>query len=185
MKSFKAILSESGKTYSFKIGLAGSLPDDVDKKLEVALKKFDAQSISKGKSTPIQERPLDFPRLQNTEVTYYDIELRYPTTTQVLQEYLGQQCCIHQSYIIVRSPGEPQEAYQAEKSDDPYESILNTEEMGGESAQESVGGSRIMSLLQELEKSREENHHDPAAAAPQGNSADISSEENSKSTIGS
>lgn len=185
MKSFKRILSESGKTYPFKVGLAGPLPDDVNEKMETALKKFDAKSISTGKKTPIQERPLDFPQLQNMEVTYYEIELRYPTTTQVLQEYLGQQCCIHQSYIIVRSPGEPQEAYQEDNTNEPYESILNTEDMGGDSAQESVGGSRVMSLLQELEKDRSDHDHNPADAAPQGKSADISSEDNSKSTIGS
>ena len=57
--------------------------------------------------------------------------------------------------------------------------------MGGESAQESVGGARIMDLLKELEIARKEREIDPMESAPKGESADIKDTENTKAVIGS
>ena len=185
MKSFKEFLTESKKTYEFKIGVAGELPEGFQDRFEESLKKFNLINVSAGKKTPIQERPLDFPQLQNTEVTYFEAEVEYPTTSQVMQEYVGKCCTIPQSHIIVRNANDPREEYQESKDDAPYETMLTTEEMGGESAQESVGGDRVMSLLKELEKVREENKHSGAEGAPVGESSDIDDTENTKSPIGS
>ena len=187
MKTFAEYLTESKKLYQFKIGIAGELPEDIEDNLETALKKFSVFNMTSGKRTPIAERPLDFPQLQNMEVTYYEADLQYPTTVQILQEYLGQMCRVPQSHIIVRNLNEPQERYQEESvdSDVPYESLLNTEDMGGESAQESVGESRVMELLKELEKARSEREVNPARGGPQGESQDISPNTETKSPIGS
>lgn len=185
VRSFEQILTESRKTYPFKIGVAGELPEDFTDKLETSLKKFGLKNLSTGKKTPIQERPLDFPQLQNMEVTYFDVELEYPTTVQVLQEYVGKCCAIHQSCIIVRNPNEPQERYQEEdKEETVYEPKLTNPDLGGESAQESVGQNRIMELLKELEIARKERGHNPAEAAPTGSSKDIGDAENTTSAIG-
>ena len=53
--------------------------------------------------------------------------------------------------------------------DTTYETKLTQEDMGGESAQENVGGNRVMDLLKELEVARKEREHDPSAAAPEAN----------------
>jgi hypothetical protein len=185
MKTFKDYLTESKKTYEFKIGIAGELPENIEDILETALQKYAVQNMSSGKRTPITERPLDFPQLQNVEVTYYETELQYPTTVQVLQEYLHWTTGIPHSHIIVRNMNEPQEQYQAPVEDKPYESLLNTEDMGGESAQESVGANRVMELLKELEKARSEREADPGRGGPQGDSEDITDKSNSTSPVGS
>ena len=180
-------LAESKKTYEFKVGVAGKLPEGFEDRLETAMQKFSVANMSTGKKTPIQERPLDFPQLQNMEVTYYEVEVNYPTTVQVLQEYVGKCCGIEQSHIIVRNINEPQEAYQAEASgQDTYEAKLTTEELESDpKAQQAVGGSRVMDLLKELESARKERDNDPMEGAPKGESADISDTENTKSTLGS
>ena len=185
MRSFKDILTESKKTYEFKIGVAGPLPEGFEDRMETALKKFNVSNMTSGKKTPIQERPLDFPQLQNMEVTYFELAVEYPTTSQVLQEYVGNCCGVHQSYIIVRNANDPREEYQDTDDSAPYESMLTKEDMGGESAQDNVAGSRVMSLLKELETARKEHEHDGAAGAPKGESKDIDESENTKSTIGS
>ena len=41
MKTFTQILTESKKTYQFKIGLAGEMPEGFQDKLETVLQKFD------------------------------------------------------------------------------------------------------------------------------------------------
>ena len=92
MRKFNEILTEAKKTYEFKVGIAGDCPDECMQRMKMALEKYDVVNITAGKKTPIQERPLDFPQLQNTEVTYFEAEVNYPTTPQVLQEYLGK-CC--------------------------------------------------------------------------------------------
>jgi hypothetical protein len=63
--------------------------------------------------------------------------------------------------------------------------MLTTEDMGGESGQESVGNNRVMDLLKELEKARKEKDNDPMEGAPVGESKDIDDSENAKSPIGS
>ena len=185
MRSFTQVLTESKKTYEFKIGVAGPLPEGFEDTLETIFKKFGANNLTSGKKTPIQERPLDFPQLQNMEVTYFELGVEYPTTSQVLQEYVGKCCGIDQAYIIVRNINDPREEYQEIKDNAPYETMLTKEDMGGESAQENVAGSRVMSLLKELETARKENEHSGAEGAPVGESKDIDDSENTKSTIGS
>lgn len=156
MKNFADYLTESKKTYDFKIGVAGELPENFEDMLETSLQKYGCSNIAAGKTTPIQERPLDFPQLENCEATYFEISCTYPTTSQVLQEYIGQCCGVKQSHIIVRNPNEPQELYQEETSSDVYVAKLTVEELEGESAQESVGEDRVMNLLKELETARKE-----------------------------
>jgi hypothetical protein len=184
MRSFREILTESKKTYEFKLGFAGELPEGFTDRLEMGLKKFGLVSVSSGKKTPIQENPLDFPQLQNMEVTYYDAEVEYPTTSQVLEDYLSDLCVVPHSHVIVRNANDPRIEYQETKDDAPYEAMLTTEELGGESAQESVGVNRVMDLLKELETARKENKHNGAEGAPVGESQDISDEENTKAVVG-
>lgn len=184
MRSFTEILTESKKTYEFKIGVAGPLPEGFEDTLETILKKYGASNLTSGKKTPIQERPLDFPQLQNMEVTYFEVAVEYPTTSQVLQEYVGKCCGVDQAYIIVRNVNDPREEYQETVDDAPYEAMLTKEDMGGETAQEDVAGARVMSLLKELETARKENEHSGAEGAPVGESSDIGDAENTKAVVG-
>jgi hypothetical protein len=184
MRSFKDILTESKKTYEFKLGFAGELPEGFTDRLEMGLKRFGLVNVSTGKKTPIQEKPLDFPQLQNMEVTYFEAEVEYPTTTQVLEEYLSNLCVFPKSHVIVRNANDPRIDYQENKEDTVYEPMLTTEDMGGESAQDQVAGNRIMDLLKELEVARKEREHDGAAGAPTGESKDIGDTENTNPVLG-
>ena len=184
MKNFAEYLTESKKTYEFKIGVAGDLPDQFEDKVETCLQKYGLTNMTAGKKTPIQERPLDFPQLENMEVTYYEVELTYPTTSRVLQEYVGQCCTVPQSNIIVRNPNEAQELYQKEDTDETYDVLLTQEDMAGESAQNDVGVNRKMDLLKELETARKERSSDYVGEGPVGDSKDIDASENTKSPVG-
>lgn len=185
MRSFKDILTESKKTYKFLVRVAGDLPEGFAKQLETNLKKFDLVSVSSGKRTPIQERPLDFPQLQNIEVHTFETEVKYPTTPQVLENYLTDNCMTQKGYLIVRVPGEPLEQIQTHTEESPYQSILQTEDMGGDTAQSSVAGNRVMDLLKELETARKEREIDPVEGMTKGQSKDMGDKTNSKSPIGS
>jgi len=186
MKNFVEYLTEAQKTYKFKVRVAGDLPEGFADRLESALSKYDIVGISAGKKTPISEKPLDFPQLQNIEVTHYDVEVNYPATAFILEQYLSVETGVGHSHIIVRGEHDPIERYQENTGEEkPYESLLNQEDLGGESAQDSVSTNRVMELLKELETARKERDIDPVEGIEPGKSKDISNEENAKSPIGS
>ena len=56
MKAFKEYLTESKKTYKFKVRVAGDLPENFADKLDRSLTKFEVISVSTGKKTPITEK---------------------------------------------------------------------------------------------------------------------------------
>jgi len=184
MKSFEQYLTESKKTYNFKIRVAGVVPEGFVDTMESALQKYDVINISAGKTTPITEKPMDFPQLQNMEITHWEAELNYPVTSHVLEHYLVQACDVTHSHIIVRGEFDPIEEYQGEVNTDPYETKLETEDMGGESAQQEVAAPRIMDLLKELETARQERGIDYTGGVKPGESKDIADVENSKSVVG-
>ena len=185
MKTFKDFLTESKKTYKFLVRIAGDLPENMNEKLNTYLEKFQVVNVSEPKRAPITESPMDFPQLQNVEVHTWEVEVQYPTTRQVMQEYLSSNCDVPDTHINVRTDGDPVEEQQNIKVDTTYEAMLNTEDMGGESAQADVAGERVMSLLKELEKARQEREIDATEGIKPGESSDITNEENATSVIGS
>ncbi|MBR20781.1 MAG: hypothetical protein CMA64_11670 [Euryarchaeota archaeon] len=185
---FEKYLNEAKKIYEFKIGVAGDLPEGFADRLETALQKFSVASISAGKKTPIQEKPLDFPQLSNCEVTYWDVGLNYPTTPQVLEEHIPMCCETDRAMVIVRTENDPRVEYQNQKEETPYQSKLETAEMGGsdDKAQEQVGSARVMGLLKELETAKKEKQNDPIAdVKPAPESKDIKEKIGTTSPVGS
>ena len=164
MSTFKDYLTESTKSYDYKIKIAGE-PKDIDKNaLESALQKFDLASMSAGKSTPIMTLPLDFPRLSNEQVTIFDVTTNYPESTRVMHEYLSDILRIPATHIVVKKPGEPSEEYQdemqvAKKSE--YATKLHDIEYKDApkvNADEHTGDKFNMSLLKELLKDKEDKY---------------------------
>ena len=53
MKKFTEFLTESQKTYKFKVRVAGELPEKFEDHMEMNLNKYEVINMSAGKSTPI------------------------------------------------------------------------------------------------------------------------------------
>lgn len=142
MKTFKEYLSESKKTYNFKIKVAGGFGKDQEDMLENLLARFSVSSFKKSGKTPIQQLPLDFPKIKNAEVNIYEVNLEYPTTQFELTEYLASELQITKDHIVVRRPDEPLEQYQQEVEhrkealllDSEYKELpkINTEDYYGD-----------------------------------------------------
>lgn len=193
MKSFKDYLTESKKTYAFKVKVAGDLPEGFDADIKSALEKFSVVKLGAGKRTPIQETPLDFPELKNKQVTVWEVEVNYPTTPQVLESYIAEVCGCSQSCIRVRAANEPSEQYQSAMLEPEKESdaLLNTD-YPKEDNQSLVGEKAKMSLLKELEKIKHGgeqytgvNDQLLADKAPVEKPADTVAEEGKVSPVGS
>jgi hypothetical protein len=156
MSLLKQYIVESVKTYNFKIKIAGDLKEDTVEKLNAALKKYDCDGVGKGKRTPIQESPLDFPEMKNTHVTIFDVECRYPVTSHVLTQYLSEKLQMSASCIRVRNPGEEAEIElnslaigRVGKSS--TEALLN-QPYDETNSQDLVGEKQKLNFLQELGK---------------------------------
>ena len=52
MKSFKAYLTESHKTYDFRLRIAGDLPDELQSKIKSVLEAYQVETISTPKPAP-------------------------------------------------------------------------------------------------------------------------------------
>ena len=167
MSTFKDYLTESTKSYDYKIKIAGDSRNIDKNALETALQKFDLASMSAGKTTPIMTLPLDFPALSNEQVTIFDVTTNYPESPRVMHEYLSDLLRIPATHIVVRKPGEPTEQYQdemqvAQKSE--YQNKLLDIEMKDApkvNAEEFHSTKANMGLLKELLKDREVNKDAP------------------------
>lgn len=156
MKSFAEYLTESKKTYGFLVKIAGDLPEGFEASMKTALERFSVAKLSKGKTTPIQETQLDFPGLKNEKVTVFDVEVHYPTTSQVLQNYLADSCKCNKDHIIVRGSLEggvscQEEENRNESKDKP---LIGQCDMPGSDNQGIVGEKQKMTMLKDLMKDK-------------------------------
>lgn len=125
MKQFKEYLSESKKQWTFRIKVAGNFDTERAKTMEALLGKFQVSKFKKVGVTPIQELPLDFPKIRNAEVSIFETVVDYPSTQMELHEYLCTSMGITKDALVVRSPNEPTERYQT--SITPHEGALLTD----------------------------------------------------------
>ena len=167
MSTFQKYLTESTKSYDYKIKIVGEIDKNFTTKMETALAKFEVAKMSAGKKTPIQTLPLDFPALSNESVTIFDVTTNYPASAREMKEYLGVHMNIPQTHIVVRKPGEPTEEYQEQMqvaTQSEYKNKLmdieykDSPEVNAEDFHSSKAN---MSLLKELLKDREENKDTP------------------------
>lgn len=152
MKSFLEYLTESKKTYSFKIKVAGDLEEGFEERLKSAMEKYSVASMSKGKRTPIQEMPLDFPKLKNTHVTTFDLEVYYPTTTQVLEAYICQTCGCAGDRCRVYTANEVAEQHQEEsnRKEAADKPLIGQCDPPPSNHQDLVGDKKVSSFLKDL-----------------------------------
>ena len=189
MKSFTQYLTESTKTYSFKLKVAGELDEGAQQKLQDALQKFSVVNLSKGKRTPIREVALDFPELENVSVTVWDVEIRYPTIQSVLEEYVSSALSIPLHCVKVRNLNEPLEQYQENMTSETTE-VLNDPTLEDVNGQELVGQSRVTGMLKDLINYKHTQYKGVnddilAKSLPEEKAAEKLEDQASKSPIGS
>ena len=78
MKPFAKYLTESEKTYNYRIKMVGDVPSMFVKELEAKLAQFDVVKISKIKTAPVRKEIPDFPAFPNQPMSIVDVEFRYP-----------------------------------------------------------------------------------------------------------
>lgn len=102
MESFKFYLERNKPTYKFKVKIAiDELTDHHIDKIETCLSKYELVSASKFKKTPIQDNPIDFANIKNLPVYISDIEIKYPSTCNQLQNIISEATKISAQAIAI------------------------------------------------------------------------------------
>jgi hypothetical protein len=156
MKSFKEYLVENKQVYEFKVKIAGDCPKDCSMLIKRALSKFQVESCSSGKSTPIQETQTDFPGLANVGVTMFDVCTSYPATSLEVQNLVAEHCGVPAGCIKVRNLKEQEEEELNHANDELSGEALIEKEYDKGTGQDKVGEKHTMSLLKELNKNKVE-----------------------------
>jgi len=109
MKSYKEYLTESKKVYEFKVKIAGDHPDNAVEQIKGSLAQFHVSKVSKGMTTPIQERHSEFPEHKNVGMTIYDVTTDYPATQLQIRDMVATGLGVTHSHVIVRNMAEEAE----------------------------------------------------------------------------
>jgi hypothetical protein len=197
MKSFVEYLKENieEKKYTFKIKVAGDLPEHCEDVMETSLQQYKVRKFSKGKSTPIQASLMDFPTVKNASMTVFEVELEYPTTSAVLSELLANTTGISRDCIRVRTPLEEANLEIEMQADEESDSKpLLTQDYEKENNQNLVGEKYISTFLKDLAKTRKDteptqvkgvNEKLLAKSMPKGKKEEIAKPGPAKSLFGS
>ena len=158
------------------------------------MKKYEIAKFAKARTVPIQAKVPDFPEMENVEVTVFDVDLKYPTTSTVLHSYMTEQTGLQGCCIKVRTALEENEAELNLEEE-------NAETKGGKpligqcdfpasNNQKIVGEKHVLSLLKELSKKRHEpqqykgvNDSLLAKKAPKEKAAELAKASPAKSPI--
>tara|TARA_Y100000114_G_scaffold51739_3_gene47240 strand:- start:7392 stop:7901 length:510 start_codon:yes stop_codon:yes gene_type:complete len=155
MKSFKQYLTESKKEYKFRIKYAGTLTDSQLDRIELALGKYSVIDMSKPKVTPIQEHPMDFQTLKNSEVSLIDVTVNYPSTPEIIRNELQEYAALHGSYLLVMNADHPEEIAREEDAklpdDQEYKPLLDSE-YEDKKQDATFGDEYNANMLKELER---------------------------------
>ncbi len=168
MKTFKEYLTESKKVYSFKIKVAGDLPEKFQEGLKQRLERCKVVTLEKVSTTPIQKLPLDFPELENKEVTIFEVVTEYPITSpEIISDIKNMG--LDEAHFRVRGSSEPTELEQLQVDVEPSgEALLDELDLdkgaGKVKHKDYFGDEFNKSFLKDLAKAAKDRKKDGACA---------------------
>jgi hypothetical protein len=129
MKTFKEYLVENKKVYSFKVKVAGEIPENFQESLKTKLERCKVMTFEKLSTTPIQKFPLDFPEKNNMEVTVFEVVTEYPITPPEIAAMVAESG-INEDCFRVRGSSEPTEIDQLLMDAEPKgEALLDEQDI--------------------------------------------------------
>jgi hypothetical protein len=155
MKSFSQYLTEAEKEHAFRVKVAGDLKDEQLDRMEEALKKYEAFSISKPKKTIMQSSAPDFDDLGPAEINIIDLKTRQPVAPHILLNDIVEALGVPESIVRVNNLAMEDEQLAA----DEKKELLSTEseypkDEHGEPGSKFYGDEFNSAFLKELAKDR-------------------------------
>jgi len=130
MKSLKEYLTESEKTYEFRLRSLNEISDEHMDRVESHMRKYSMESMGAPKKT-IMHKPRGFGDVGAREIYTYDIKTKLPATTNAIQEEIASICGVSLGEMIVNNMNEAEELWEVEEeSDEEAKSVLADAEYG-------------------------------------------------------
>ena len=126
MKSLYEYVAETGQDYTYRIKVAGELTTETLTKFKDQMGKFDMESCTKPKQTPIAEQVIGFPGLKNESLNIFDLTLNYPAGVQAVIEEARLAGIEPSKIIVVSEDWDDSMQEEAERQED--ETLLEKEE---------------------------------------------------------
>lgn len=111
MKSFKALLSESSKVYSYRLKTVVKLDDVKMEDMERLLRRFNLLDITSPKKINNKDDSLEFRDIENADVYYIDFTVSVPMSAYILQQELRGVLNLPEKFLVVRADNEPVEVH--------------------------------------------------------------------------
>lgn len=192
MKTFAKYLTESQKTYEFRIKLANVDPAEKMDVIENALNAYGLDSISKPKRLPLKESDIDFPNFKTVELYLMDAVLNYPVNDAQLRTIIAERAGIPQANIVVVPKNHPEEIWRWNESGESElkeykqgEAVLDKDyENNSEATKAGESYAKAESILKELSTPEIEIEGDATPDAettndlPQGDKSPVGSNQN-------
>ena len=132
MKSFKDYLIESKKVYSFKVKVAGEVPENFAKDLKSRLHEKEVVTFENMTKLPVRKVPMDFPQLSDMDVHVFDVVTEYPVTPADISKHIEEMaCCEH---YVVKYSSDPSEEDQVNMFSDAKQTTRLNDANYGDSA---------------------------------------------------
>ena len=150
MNSLTDYIIESSKQYEYRVKVAGDLPAENLDYLKKSLAKFDMQSCTEPKTTPITKNPMGFPDLENVALSIFDIVLNYPANSGQIIE-MARVCGIDPAKITVTDK-EWDESMQAEAEGAEEGCRLDTPEYPKQTKEQKEASEKYSGSFQDIVK---------------------------------
>lgn len=107
MKSFKALLSESSKVYSYRLKTVVNMNDTQLEDMERLLRRYNLLDIRAPKKIAAKDDSLEFRDIENADVYYMDFTVGVPMSAYILQQELRGALNLPEKFLVVRADNEP------------------------------------------------------------------------------
>lgn len=106
MTSFKELLNESQKTFSYRLKTVVNMDDPKMEDLERLLKRYNLLDIGSVHKIPAKYDSLEFRDIENADVYYVDFMIGVPMSAYILQQELRAVLNLPEKFLVVRADNE-------------------------------------------------------------------------------
>jgi len=183
MRSLKEFLTESKKSYEYRIKYVGDFTKEKQDILKNILAKFNPESIGAIKTSPVMKCPYDFPDFENESVSSMDVVLEYPASVSQITELAASKGCdINRLKILDRRF---LDSVDAEHTAKEHEGALLDDQALPEQTKEQKDASEAYgSSFQNVVKDMETREYEIAGGKTPKATFNTDAKDNSKSPVG-
>lgn len=106
MTSFKELLNESQKTFSYRLKTVVNMDDPKMEDLERLLKRYNLLDIGSVHKIPAKDDSLEFRDIENADVYYVDFMIGVPMSAYILQQELRAVLNLPEKFLVIRADNE-------------------------------------------------------------------------------